>query len=172
MIKPFTSHLDRINQAIPTLYYPDFQGENLEKRRNKSKFIEKFRMAKASTDILLFHHVKHVWTKKMINYYGSFHEKGNDQIVKALAAYYDKNPAVEIKIAMFEYGLDYPNTKALAESLCVSDKIIWFPQMPRREILLGICEADAVIGEVSNIELLNSLKDKHKEADFAIIEPK
>ena len=33
-------------------------------------------------------------------------------------------------------------------------------------------ESWRLIGEISNIELLNSLKDRHKEADFAIIEPK
>lgn len=150
MIAPFTHHLDRIKQAIPCLYYPDFQGENLEHRKANSRWLHKFKEARASTDVLLFHHVKHVWTRDAIRFYGAFHEKGNDQIIHGLRAYRDSNTSVDIKIAMFEYGHDHGATRALAKSLGVDGQIIWFPQLPRKELMLGMGEADAVIGEVTH----------------------
>ena len=50
---------------------------------------------------------------------------------------------------MCEYGPDVTATKSLAKSLRVDDMIAWIPLSPRREIMVAISLADAVIGELA-----------------------
>ena len=148
-IRPVVVGMDRIRHAIPAIYYPDYEGARLQKRLDQSEWVEVFKSAKADCDFLLLHHVKHVWLPKTIRHYGEFHAKGNDQIVRGLAEYYADNPTKIIKIAMIRFGTDFDETQKLAEQLGVSDKIVWFPQLPRKELMLAIGVADAVIGEVT-----------------------
>jgi len=148
-IAPIIHGLDRIRHAIPMVYYPEFQGNSLERRKDASKWLDRFIAARADADIYLFNHVKHVWTRNTINRYGKYHEKGNDQVVKALASYYKGQPEVKIKVAMFEYGSDHIQTRKLAKELEIDHYIDWFPQLPRKEIMLGIMISDAVIGEIT-----------------------
>ena len=148
-IAPYTSHLPRLVHGIPALYHPEYQGAALETRRARSQWLGRFRDARAGADIFLLSHVKHVWTPEAIARYGRFHEKGNDQIVRALAAYYATNPSKSIRLALFEYGTDHDATRALARDLGVDRHIAWFPQLPRREIMVAIAEADGVIGEIA-----------------------
>lgn len=148
-IRAVVAGMDRIKHAIPAIYYPDYEGEGLQKRLAQSEWIDVFKAAKADCDYLLLHHVKQVWLPRTIRLYGEFHAKGNDQIVHGLAKYYSNNPTKNIKIAMVRYGTDYNETEKLAEQLGVSEKIVWFPQLPRKELMLAIGVADAVIGEVT-----------------------
>lgn len=148
-IAPYTQHLRRLSHAIPMIYHPEYQGEALAQRQAQSGWLRKFREARQGADIFLFSHVKHVWTPGAIAHYGRFHEKGNDQIIHALAEYYRGNPTKSLRLALFEYGTDHKATRKLARELNVDQHIAWFPQMPRREIMMGIGEADAVIGEIS-----------------------
>ena len=148
-IRAVVAGMDRIKCAIPAIYYPEYEGEGLQKRLAQSEWIDVFKAAKADCDYLLLHHVKQVWLPRTIRLYGEFHAKGNDQIVHGLAEYYSNNPTKNIKIAMVRYGTDYNETEKLAEQLGVSEKILWFPQLPRKELMLAIGVADAVIGEVT-----------------------
>lgn len=148
-IQPVVSGLRRISHAIPAIYYPDYQGRNLEKRLEVSKWRDRFEAARGDADYLLFHHVKHVWLPKTITHYGKFHEKGNDQIIKGLRLFYDQNPEKKIRIIMFEFGVDHAETRKLAQDLDVDQHIAWFPQMERKELMIGIHFSDAVIGEIT-----------------------
>lgn len=148
-IRSVVEGMDRIKHAIPAIYYPDYEGDSLQRRLKKSEWIDKFKAARADCDVLLLHHVKHVWLPKTIQYYGEFHAKGNDQIVHGLAEYYAGSPRKRIKIIMIRFGTDYDETEALARRLGVAEHIIWFPQLPRKELMLGIGVVDAVIGEVT-----------------------
>ena len=148
-IRPVVQGMDRIAHAIPAIYYPDYEGSALQRRLEKSEWLERFRAARSDCDFLLLHHVKHVWLPKTIRYYGEFHDKGNDQIVHGLAQYYAQSPKKRIKIAMIRFGTDYDETQALAEKLGVAEHIVWFPQLPRKELMMAITAVDAVIGEVT-----------------------
>ena len=148
-IAPYTNHLRRIVHGIPTIYYPDFEGTQLERRKARSTWLQRFTDARRDADVYLISHVKHVWTPAVVAHYGRFHEKGNDQIILALAKYYERSRSTRIRIAMFEYGDDHLNTRMLAKKLGVDRHIDWFPQMPRKEIMLGIEVADGVIGEIT-----------------------
>ena len=148
-IRPVIQGMDRISHAIPAIYYPDYENEALQRRLEASEWIDHFTAARADCDFLFLHHVKHVWLPKTVRYYGEFHDKGNDQIVYGLAQYYANSPRKRIKIAMVRYGRDYDETKALAEKLGVAQHIVWFPQLPRKELMMAISVVDAVIGEVT-----------------------
>jgi hypothetical protein len=148
-IEPVVRGMDRISHAIPAIYYPDYRGEALERRLQHSEWLDQFSAARSDCDFLFLHHVKQVWLPKTIRYYGEFHDKGNDQIVHGLAEYYAGKPTKRIKVAMIRFGTDYDETEALAQRLGVAEHIVWFPQLPRKELMMAISVVDAVIGEVT-----------------------
>jgi hypothetical protein len=148
-IASYTAGLPRMVHGIPTVYHPEYEGPMLEVRQGRSEWLGRFRAARKGADFFFVSHVKHVWTPEGIAHYGRYHEKGNDQIVRALAAYYQANPSKQIRIAFFKYGIDHTATRTLARDLGVDDYITWFPRLPRREIMIGIEVADAVIGELA-----------------------
>lgn len=148
-IAPYTAELERLVHGIPTVYHPDYEGERLDARQRQSRFLGQFVDARQGADIFLLSHVKHVWTQQGIAKYGRFHDKGNDQIIRALGLYYESRPRRSLRLALFEYGDDHQHTRALARDLGVDTHIAWFPQMPRREIMMGIGVSDGVIGEIA-----------------------
>lgn len=148
-IEPVIRGLPRIKHAIPAIYYPEYEGEALLRRQAKSKWIAEFSDLAKSCDFLLMHHVKHVWLPGSIRQYGTFHAKGNDQIIRGLADYYASSPDKRIVIAMVQYGADHDATKRLAQELGVAEYVAWFPQLPRKELMLAIGKCDAVVGEVT-----------------------
>lgn len=148
-IAPVIQGIDRIKHGIPAIYYPDFEDENLEQRKAQSEWLNRFQELRGDCDILLWHHVKHVWLPGTIRHYGEFHAKGNDQIVHGLAQYYKEDPKKRIKIVMLRFGTDYDETEALAIKLGVNQYICWLPALPRKELMLGIGVTDGVIGELT-----------------------
>lgn len=148
-IRPVVQGMDRISHAIPMLYYPDFEGEAFARRRAASSMPQTMAELRGDADILLLHHVKHVWKPATIRHYGLFHDKANDELVRGLARYYAGNPAKQVRLVMVRFGTDYDDTAALAEELGVAEHIAWLPQMPRKELMIAIGEADAVVGEVA-----------------------
>ena len=58
-------------------------------------------------------------------------------MIQALAKYYSQAPEKTLRLALFEYGTDHAATRALARQLEVDQYITWFPQMPRKEIIIA-----------------------------------
>ena len=72
--------------------------------------------------------------------------KNNDWLIKGFSAYLEiskKNPI----LILFEYGIDYQNTKSLIHDLGIQDNIYWLPLMKRKEIMEVIKACDVGIGE-------------------------
>jgi hypothetical protein len=149
VIAPVIAGLPRYEHPIPCIYYPEFEGERMLERRNQSALFGALKTIRDKNDLLLIHHVKHLWRTNSVRQFDVLQEKGNDRILHALVAYKQLKSVKRVHIIMFEYGPDYQASQRLAVELGVEDCITWLPLSPRREIMNVISLCDGVIGELA-----------------------
>ena len=149
LVTPLFDQDRRILAGVPAIYAPGYQGIEWERRLVHSRMKAKFEALRESADVFLVHHVKHLWLPDSVAAFDPYQAKGNDRVLYALADIRKTHPGLRVKVLMCEYGPDVTSTKALAEALNVSDMIAWIPLSPRREIMVAISLADAVIGEIA-----------------------
>lgn len=149
LIAPLFDKGRRIEAGVPAIYAPAYQGEAWGLRVAHSTMKSRFEALRQNADVFLIHHVKHLWRPASVAAFDPYQAKGNDRILHGLAQIRAKQPGLRVTVLMCEYGPDVAATKALAEELGVTDMIAWIPLSPRREIMVAISLADAVIGEIA-----------------------
>lgn len=73
--------------------------------------------------------------------------KGSDRLIRGFAELVRRRPDVTPVLVLLEYGDDVGASKALVESLGIGRWVEWFPLMARKEIMLGLLQADFGCGE-------------------------
>lgn len=144
ILKEFTVN-SRKTLECPSVYTSIYNKESIKSFYPKSEQYEYFLKVKESSDILVFHHCRHLWKKRN----DTFMNKGNDKIFYALQDFKKDYPEIKLKVLLCEYGDDVKDSKELIASLGVEDMVVWFPKLPRKEIMVGISLADAGIGELA-----------------------
>ncbi len=99
-------------------------------------------------DYSMISHSRHQWKRPSTLSEKEFSSisKNNDWLIKGFSAYLEiskKNPI----LILFEYGIDYQNTKSLIQDLGIQDNVYWLPLMKRKEIMEVIKACDVGIGE-------------------------
>lgn len=149
LISPLFDAERRVEIGVPAIYSPAYRGKAWEQRLAHSSMKTHFQALRSNADVFLVHHVKHLWQPDAVAAFDPYQAKGNDRILVALSQIRDVRPGLRVKVLMCEYGPDVTATKSLAKSLRVDDMIAWIPLSPRREIMVAISLADAVIGELA-----------------------
>jgi len=135
----------RIAVAIPPLYATDFGPDSAAKHYAKSSWFAEFARVRASADVMIMHHARHIWASECR--YSALAAKGNDKLIRAFARAVKALPDVRLRLAMFEYGPDVDASVQLVEQLGIATHVAWFPRMGRKEILTGLSLADIACGE-------------------------
>jgi len=112
----------------------------------KNKEYEKAKLIRAKYDLVLFHQSRHVWKTHI----DSLHYKANDRIIRGYAKFLAENSSSKSLLIMFEYGWDFQDSKNLVTELGISEKVLWLPIMPRKDLMVWLSIADMGIGEVAN----------------------
>ncbi len=99
---------------------------------NSSELRSKY--VKNSDDILLFCPSRQIWK-----------EKGNDKIIKAYSKFTKNFP--NSKFIMVEWSDDEKNSKRLAESLQLTNKIIWIKPVPKNRLIEYYNAADVILDQ-------------------------
>lgn len=149
LITPLFDAERRVETGVPAIYAPAYQGEAWDRRLAHSSMKAQFESLRRDADVFLVHHVKHLWQPDTVAAFDPYQAKGNDRILHGLAQIRATQPGLRVTVLMCEYGPDVAATKALADELGVADMIAWIPLSPRREIMVAISMADAVIGEIA-----------------------
>ena len=149
LITPLFDADRRIETGVPAIYAPAYKGQAWDKRLAQSKMKAQFEALRQNSDVFLIHHVKHLSQPTTVASFDPYQAKGNDRILLGLAQVRASHPGLRVKVLMCEYGNDVVATKALSDKLGVADMIEWIPLTPRREIMIAISLADAVIGELA-----------------------
>jgi hypothetical protein len=128
--------------GVPLVYAPPYRCGSDELGESRSAWSHEFRSVRSSVDLMVFHHSRHIWT----TYVNDYSWKGNDVLVRGIARVRGTRPTVSIGLVCLEYGPDVGASRELAGSLGISDVLHWFPQMDRKEVLLGLAMADVASG--------------------------
>lgn len=75
----------------------------------------------------------------------SWKEKGNDKMIRAFAQFSRRVP--ESKFILVEWSEDEHNSKALAHSLGISEKIIWIKPVPKNQLIQYYNAADVILDQ-------------------------
>jgi glycosyltransferase involved in cell wall biosynthesis len=141
---------DRILSGIPLLYLPDFSRPKLLANAAHSSYAEKFNVIRSQSDLMIFHHIRHVWLDQSIARAGQLHAKSNDILMRAFALLVKDHPEIQSTLVMFEYGPDVASSKLLCDQLGISNRVAWMPLMGRKELMYGLSLSDVMVGELKN----------------------
>lgn len=142
-----------LNFTQPMLYLPQYDPAHIPEYLERSMWGRQFLAIRAAHDLVVFHHARHIWkhSPNVVSW------KGNDKLVRGFAAFMKKHKGVKGILVMIEYGTDVRETKRLVHALGIDGYVAWFPQMPRKEIMLGISLCDIGTGDFSLGSLLGGV---------------
>ena len=99
--------------------------------------------------ITIVHHCRHHWC--MSSNEKKVHSKNNDWLFNAVARLVENYPHINIELVMFEYGKDVGASKAMCETLGITDNVTWLSIQSRARLMNIIKNCDIVIGEFYEI---------------------
>ncbi|HRG99950.1 MAG TPA: hypothetical protein PLR99_27080 [Polyangiaceae bacterium] len=114
---------------------------------------------RARTDVLVNAHGRHLWKsvrageRRHVETNPSY-TKGNDKLIRGVAAARARRPGARIGVVSYEYGPDVRATKDLAEELGVAENILWLPTSARKDVLVNLSLADLACGELGPLSWL------------------
>lgn len=139
-------HFQRVYQMPPHIYYPPYHTQSVPAAALDSPYVRTLIRLREEGHTILFHHCQQIWK----NYPHFLFNKGNDLLIRGLKEFTDRHPGSPVKLVMFERGADVALSKALVQELGLEDYVVWFPSMPRKDILLCLAYADLGVGELTN----------------------
>jgi glycosyltransferase involved in cell wall biosynthesis len=133
----------RIVSPAPMIYHKDYEG-GWQQLTTSDNFKLQLQQLRDEAEILLVQHSRQIW--KNSSDFWSY--KGNDLLIEGYGRFVKDNPALKIKLVLFEYGNDVGETKKLAAKWGLNDHIIWMPKMARNQLMAVLAASDMVIGEL------------------------
>ncbi len=133
----------RVYICPPMLYQPEYESDKLLARPGLNQtLLRQMQELRASNDLIIVHCVRHEWLPE-------HNFKNNDKLVLAYNNLIRERPSLRSKLLLFEYGPDRAATRQLINSLGLTDEhVIWFPTMPRKDIMLILYFSDLAVGEL------------------------
>ena len=144
LIQQFAYPGNRIISTTPMLYDKEYAEDNLLKHLDQHPFCSQLEKIRAENEFLIVQHARHVWKSSSDRWSG----KGNNILLKAFKLFLQQNPTVTSKLLLFEYGLDVAASKKLIYELDIVDRVVWFPRLPRKQVMGILWFADLVVGEL------------------------
>ena len=133
----------RLKMAAPFLYTPVYNPLAISGYYDRSSWYKEFKKIRENHDVIVFHHSRHIWK----NVSDKISYKGNYKLVRGFALFLKGGTRSNPCLVMFEYGCDVSETKKLVSELGIERYVKWFPQIDRKEIMIGISLSDIGAGE-------------------------
>lgn len=134
---------ERWIEGFPMVHSPTYAPEQLNGKADRTHWAWEFRRLREEHDLVVVYHARHYWKCSP----DDANAKGTDRLLRGWALFRRKNPAVRAALVTLEYGRDVAHSKALIEDLGISDSVVWFPKMFRKDLMVGLNMADIVCGE-------------------------
>jgi glycosyltransferase involved in cell wall biosynthesis len=129
------------NIPIPFIYLKEYQQNDLWDTHWKHS-IDKLR---EENQFLLLYHGRQEWKTEYEN--NDFTNKNTHHLILGFAEFIKLNPNLKTTLIMLEYGGDVINSKNLINKLGISEQIVWFPMMYRKDLMYLIKSVDVCSGE-------------------------
>lgn len=136
---------ERLACDQPIVFTQDFNPVTMLDLRCKSPMAPMMEALRARHRFMVFHHARHVWRNPM----DAYSAKGNDVLVRGFAAFASSAEAPDSCLVMLEYGPEVEATRALVAELGISERVVWLPTLPRRDIFACLSWCDVGAAEFS-----------------------
>ncbi len=133
----------RLTVGVPMVYTPIHNPEAIVKYYDRTHWYHEFKCIRDRHDLMVFHHGRHHWRTTI----SDISKKANDKLIRGFAAFVRHNPGVRSCLVTVEYGRDVLASKALVAELGIEKNVFWFPQMARKDLMVGLSLADIGTGE-------------------------
>lgn len=128
----------------PPMVHPGtYTPGNVAASEGRTHWSAEFAALRDRSDLLLLYHARHVWGGSS----SDPNQKGTDSLLRGLAQFRSRNPKTRISLATVEYGQDVLKSRRLIRDLGLEDSVQWFPQMYRKDLMVGLRHADIVCAE-------------------------
>ena len=124
-----TSQLQQI--PVPMVYHKQYAGDARELHRQTLPYLDAVLAHRGSHDLLIMHHPRHIWKTDV----DEFSVKGNDVLFRGIAEYLQQGGSRKVGVITLEYGPDVDESKALIDSLGLTEHVLWLPLSPRKDIM-------------------------------------
>jgi hypothetical protein len=136
----------RIYKTPPFVYDTQYHPTSVSNFSETNQKVKLLRTYKEQGYTILFHHCQQQWANP-VHY---LFNKGNNKIIEGIKLFTKQSPSGKLKVVFIERGTDVETSKALINKLGLNDYFIWFPVMPRKEIMACLAYADLGIGEIEH----------------------
>lgn len=101
------------------------------------------------SDYSILHHARLLWSKPdhVSDAQWRLESKNSHWIFHSFSDLIQRRPHAKPLLIVVEYGPDVAKTKQLAQSLGISDHVLWVKVMPRREVMWLLTKVDVGVGE-------------------------
>ncbi|HTA62685.1 MAG TPA: hypothetical protein VK835_09525 [Bacteroidia bacterium] len=111
-----------------------------------STYYKQFSEIRSQYKFIVFQQISQDWSMR-----GEFKiDKGNNNLINAFADYLNKNEKYkkDSLLILMEYGIDVEKSKQLIVKLGISNNVIWFKKMNRKDLMVAIYFSDICVGEL------------------------
>lgn len=133
----------RLTAPLPVVYTPIHSPATIERYHDRTHWHTEFRNVRENHDLMIFHHSRHYWKTTA----SEISRKANDNLIRGLAQFIAQKPDVRTVLVTMEYGVDVNASKQLIANLGIENHVAWFPQMARKDLMVGLGMADIGTGE-------------------------
>lgn len=167
---------------IPMLYLEQPPESGAAHTPAVSSALERMRRS----ELVVFSHVAHIWKNLPVPHYMGGFGKRNNWLVEGFAEFLKSAPDRDALLCLVEYGPDVPETKRLITELGLESRVLWLPQMQRRELMAVLRHVDIGASEfaemywggcgweflATGVPMLHQLKDpEHYDSDDMPLPP-
>jgi hypothetical protein len=133
----------RLTAGLPIVYTPIYSPHAIANYYDRTHWFHEFKRIRDSHDLVVFHHGRHHWKTTVED----ISRKANDNLIRGFASFVRSNPDFRAALVTLEYGRDVVASKALIAELGIASNVFWFPQMARKDLMVGLNLSDIGTGE-------------------------
>lgn len=130
----------RWKSPFPMVYAPQY--ESLADLEDRTHWSREFRAVRESAELMVVAPARQQWFDPV-----DPNTKGSDILVRGYARFCERNPSLESRLVLLEYGRDVKRTMGLVRDLGLDTRVVWMPKMSRKDLMVGMKHADVCCGQ-------------------------
>jgi glycosyltransferase involved in cell wall biosynthesis len=142
-LQRFSGRADRWLCGVPMVDSLTYDPATLHDSVDRTHWYHEFQQIRAANDLVLISTARHSWGRHALDQ----HRKGTDALLGGLSLSVRRHPRLRIVLVTLEYGDSVRRSKDLIEKFGITDRVAWFPQMARKDLMVGLSMADIVCGD-------------------------
>lgn len=145
-IKKYCTKSKRWFDVVPMVYSGIYNDKLVDLYADKTHWYHLFQKIRNNSDVMIMSQARHFWSDDINNP----NQKGNNILIEGFANFLKENRDIRAKLVLIEYGPSVHKSKRLIEELHINDNVIWFPQMYRKDLMVGLSMCDLVCDQFTH----------------------